>query len=135
MVVVTSSAPAKVIRVIDISCSVVRSILSRRRPHMTSRRWFMGAVVGAVAMAAVVRHAVAGQREGRRRVLVLDVIETMLDLNALEPHFMKAFGDGQVLKEWFANLLLYANVATVAGPYADFGTVAGAVLDMTAAAR
>jgi 2-haloacid dehalogenase len=102
---------------------------------MTSRRWFMSAVVGSVAMAAVVRHAVAGQREGRRRVLVLDVIETMLDLNALEPHFMKAFGDGQVLKEWFANLLLYANVVTVAGPYADFGTVAGAVLDMTAAAH
>src|SRR5580765_4696444 len=45
------------------------------------------------------------------------------------------FGDGQVLKEWFANLLLYANVETLAGPYNDFGATAGAVLDMTAAAH
>jgi 2-haloacid dehalogenase len=66
---------------------------------------------------------------------VFDVIETMLDIRALEPYFMRAFGDGNVLKEWFANLLLYSNVATVAGPYSDFGMLAGAVLDMTAAAR
>jgi 2-haloacid dehalogenase len=59
----------------------------------------------------------------------------MLDIKALEPHFARAFGDGRVLQEWFANLLLYANVVTIAGAYADFGTLAGAVLDMTAAAH
>ena len=107
---------------------------------MTSRRGFVGTVLGSAAMAALAsRIAGAQQAErggaGRRHILVLDVIETMLDINALEPHFARAFGDGQVLKEWFANLLLYSNVVTVAGPYADFGALAGAVLDMTAAAH
>jgi 2-haloacid dehalogenase len=105
---------------------------------MRSRRWFVG-TVGAAAIAEFAYRAAGAQQVGRagrrRHVLVLDVIETMLDINALEPHFMRAFGDRQVLREWFANLLLYANVTTVAGPYADFGTVAGAVLDMTAAAH
>jgi 2-haloacid dehalogenase len=96
-------------------------------------------MLGSAAIAAFAYRTATAQRTGRgaggRHILVLDVIETMLDINALEPHFMRAFGDGQVLREWFANLLLYANVTTVAGPYADFGTVAGAVLDMTAAAH
>src|SRR5688572_31784423 len=46
-----------------------------------------------------------------------------------EPHFARAFGDGQVLREWFSTLLLYSNVASLAGPYSDFGTIAGAALD------
>lgn len=70
-----------------------------------------------------------------RRVLVFDVNETMLDVSALTPHFARVFGDGAVLQEWFATLLLYSNVATVAGLYADFSVVAGAVLDMMATAR
>jgi len=66
---------------------------------------------------------------------VVDVNETMLDINALEPHFARAFGDSQVLREWFSTLLLYSNVASVAGPYSDFGTIAGAVLSMVAEGR
>ena len=104
---------------------------------MHKRRMFMGAVLGASAFGLATRFANAQQGGGanRRHILVLDVIETMLDIKALEPHFTRAFGDGRVLQEWFANLLLYANVSTVAGPYADFGTIAGAVLDMTATAH
>lgn len=104
---------------------------------MTSRRRFVATLVGSAGLAALSRTARAQQSGsgGRRHILVLDVIETMLDINALEPHFLRAFGDGRVLQEWFANLLLYANVETIAGPYADFGTTAGAVLDMTAAAH
>lgn len=105
---------------------------------MKRRRQFMEAAFGSVALAALAAPAAAARQTGagrKRRILVLDVIETMLDINALEPHFKRAFGDGQVLKEWFSNLLLYSNVATVAGPYADFGMIAGAVLDMTAAAH
>jgi 2-haloacid dehalogenase len=106
---------------------------------MKSRRRFVAAMLGPAAIVAVAYRAAGAQRAGRgavgRHILVLDVIETMLDIRALEPHFMRAFGDGTVLKEWFANLLLYSNVATVAGPYSDFGMLAGAVLDMTAAAR
>lgn len=51
------------------------------------------------------------------RVIVFDVIETMLDTSALEPHFERVFGDARVLREWFSQLLLYSEVATIAGPY------------------
>lgn len=92
---------------------------------------------GAAAVGMMAARIAGAQQAARprRHILVLDVIETMLDINVLEPHFMRAFGDRNVLKEWFANLLLYANVETVAGPYNDFGSTAGAVLDMTAAAH
>ena len=74
-------------------------------------------------------------RPTQRRILVFDVNETLLDIGALEPHFARAFGDGRVLREWFSTLLLYSNVVSLAGPYADFGAIAGAALDMVAAAR
>ena len=104
---------------------------------MHKRRVFIGMALGATAFGLASRFASAqpGGDRTRRHILVLDVIETMLDIKALEPHFARAFGDGRVLQEWFSNLLLYANVSTVAGPYADFSTIAGAVLDMTAAAH
>ena len=50
------------------------------------------------------------------RVIVFDVIETMLDTGALEPHFERVFGEARVLQEWFSQLLLYSEVATLAGP-------------------
>ena len=56
----------------------------------------------------------------------------MLDLNSLRPHFARVFGDGKVLDEWFALLLQYSLVVTVADAYADFGTVGRAVLQMLA---
>jgi hypothetical protein len=91
---------------------------------MHKRRVFIRTALGVAAFGIASRLA-RGQQAGganRRHILVLDVIETMLDTKALEPHFARAFGDGRVLQEWFANLLLYANVSTVAGPYADFAT-------------
>jgi len=69
------------------------------------------------------------------RVIVCDVNETLLDVGALEPHFKQAFGDGRVLQDWFANVLLYSEVATLAGPYSDFASIGGAALDMVASAR
>jgi len=69
------------------------------------------------------------------RVIVCDVNETLLDLGALDPHFKATFGDGRVLQEWFANVLLYSEVATLAGPYSDFASIGGAALDMVAGAR
>lgn len=33
------------------------------------------------------------------RVIVFDVIETMLDTSTLEPHFERVFGDARVLRE------------------------------------
>src|SRR5918994_1846287 len=106
---------------------------------MPSRRAFVAATLAGAALSAVPANTTAqgGGRSSpeRRRVLVFDVNETMLDINALEPHFARAFGEGQVLREWFSTLLLYSNVASLAGPYSDFGTIAGAALGMVAEAR
>src|ERR1700686_3905024 len=71
----------------------------------------------------------------RSKVLVFDVNQTMLDLNALRPHFVRAFGDGKALDEWFALLLQYSLVVSVADAYSDFGTVGRAVLEMLASNR
>lgn len=69
------------------------------------------------------------------RVIVCDVNETLLDVGALEPRFKDVFGDGRVVQEWFTTVLLYSEVATLAGPYSDFGAIGGAALDMVAQAR
>ena len=72
---------------------------------------------------------------GRPKVLVFDVNQTLLDLNALRPHFVRVFGDGKALDEWFSLLLHYSLVVTVADAYSDFGTVGRAVLEMLASTR
>ncbi len=69
------------------------------------------------------------------KILVFDVNQTMLDLNALRPYFARAFGDGKALDEWFSLLLQYSLVVTVANAYADFGTLGRAVLEMLAKTR
>jgi 2-haloacid dehalogenase len=71
----------------------------------------------------------------RRRILVFDVNETLLDIHALEPQFLRIFGAAAVVREWFSTMLLYSNAATLAGPYSDFSALAGAALDMLAVAR
>jgi 2-haloacid dehalogenase len=67
-----------------------------------------------------------------RRVLVFDVNETLLDLAALDPAFEEAFAMPGVRREWFAQLLQSALVATVTDAYADFGTIGSAALEMVA---
>jgi 2-haloacid dehalogenase len=68
-----------------------------------------------------------------RRVIVFDVNETLLDLSALKPQFERVFGDGEVLREWFGQMLQSALLSAVAGPYSDFGKVERAALAMVAA--
>ena len=75
----------------------------------------------------------SAERQTGPRVLVFDVNQTMLDLNALTPHFARVFGDAKALDDWFSLLLQYSLVVTVTNSYSDFGTVGGAVLDMLAA--
>ncbi len=70
-----------------------------------------------------------------RRVIVFDVNETLLDLGALKPQFERVFGDGEVLREWFGQVLQSALLTAVAGPYSDFGKVGRAALEMVAARR
>lgn len=69
------------------------------------------------------------------RVIVCDVNETLLDVDALAPLFEQVFGDRRVLQEWFQTVLLYSEVATLAGPYSSFAKIGGAALEMTASAR
>jgi 2-haloacid dehalogenase len=68
-------------------------------------------------------------------VYAFDVIETLLDVTALDPLFTRLFGQSNVWREWFAQLLQSAFVATITGQYADFGRIGGAALQMVAARR
>ena len=69
------------------------------------------------------------------RILVFDVNETLLDLKSLEPHFERVFGDKTMLREWFHQVIQFAEALTLAGDYRDFGEVARAALEMTAEAH
>ncbi len=66
-------------------------------------------------------------------LLVFDVNETLLDLDSLAPLFARLFGARAVLREWFAQMILYSGALTLAGDYADFGALGAAVLRMVAA--
>jgi len=73
------------------------------------------------------------QSESRQfPILVFDVNETLLDLNALRPSFERVFGSGEVLREWFTQTLLYSQTMTLTGHFADFAAVARHSLEMTA---
>jgi 2-haloacid dehalogenase len=76
-----------------------------------------------------------GGSQTKPKVLVFDVNQTMLDLNALRPQFARVFGDGKALDEWFSLLLQYSLVVTVTDAYSDFGTVGKAVLEMLASTK
>src|SRR5271155_1924065 len=67
--------------------------------------------------------------------LIFDVNETLLDLDALAPHFERIFGQSAVLREWFAQLILYSEAITLTGDYVPFGDLGGAVLRMIGASR
>jgi 2-haloacid dehalogenase len=67
-----------------------------------------------------------------KKLIVFDVNETLLDLNALDPYFEKAFGRASIRSLWFATVLRNSLVSTITGQYEDFGVIAGASLDMTA---
>jgi 2-haloacid dehalogenase len=68
-------------------------------------------------------------------LLVFDVNETLLDLEALKPHFERMFGEGRSLREWFAQVILYSEAITLSDSYVPFGELGGAVLRMLARAR
>ena len=99
----------------------------------------LATLAGPVALATVSRPGPAvGQTVSQRRmprIIVFDVNETLLDVDALKPHFARAFGDELVLREWFSTVLLYSEVASLAGPYSDFGAIGGAALEMVASSR
>lgn len=67
----------------------------------------------------------------KRQILVFDVNETLLNIQALEPLFAQLLGTGTLLKQWFANMLLYSQTATLAGVWVDFSAIARLSLEMT----
>ena len=69
------------------------------------------------------------------RVILFDVNETLLDLSALRPHFERILGEQAVMQQWFSALLHSSVVTTLVGAYQDFGTLAGAALDVVAVRR
>jgi 2-haloacid dehalogenase len=70
-----------------------------------------------------------------RPVIVFDVNETLLDLDALCPTFDRIFNDPAAMRLWFADLILYSEALTLAGLYVPFTDIGGAVLRMLAATR
>lgn len=66
------------------------------------------------------------------RVIVFDVNETLLDVAALDPLFVRMFRDGAVRREWFGQMLQSAFVATITHAYRDFGTLGMGALKMVA---
>ncbi|OBI42418.1 haloacid dehalogenase type II [Mycobacterium colombiense] len=63
-------------------------------------------------------------------VLVFDVNETLLDIESIAPLFGELFGDERMLREWFAQLVMYSMTITLAGNYVTFPVLAQGVLRM-----
>jgi 2-haloacid dehalogenase len=71
----------------------------------------------------------------QRPIIVFDVNETLLDLEALRPTFDRLFADPAALRLWFAALITYSEALTLAGVYVPFTDIGGAALGMLAATR
>lgn len=63
-------------------------------------------------------------------VLIFDVNETLLDIESIAPLFDELFGNEGVLREWFAQLIMYSMAITLAGNYVTFPVLAQGVLRM-----
>jgi 2-haloacid dehalogenase len=74
-------------------------------------------------------------RTAAPNVLVFDVNETLLDIDSLEPLFIRLFGNKHVLREWFAQLVLYSQALTLAKFYATYSQIGVGALRMIAKTR
>lgn len=68
-------------------------------------------------------------------IIVFDVNETLLDIDTLTPFFTRVFGKKNVLREWFAQLVLYSQTMTLSGLYTPFGEIGVGALQMIADIR
>ena len=71
----------------------------------------------------------------QRPILVFDVNETLLDLDHLGPVFQEIFGDRAVMRDWFAQLILYSQTLTLIGARENFAALAVSVLEMMGTIR
>jgi 2-haloacid dehalogenase len=63
-------------------------------------------------------------------VLVFDVNETLIDIDAMAPLFEEIFGDARVMREWFGQLVMYSMTTALSGCYVDFFTLGQGMLRM-----
>lgn len=69
----------------------------------------------------------------KRNIILFDINETVLNLNALKPKFKTIFGDVSVMATWFSMLLHSSTVCIMTGVKTDFATLAGTMLESIAA--
>jgi hypothetical protein len=70
-----------------------------------------------------------------RPIIVFDVNETLLDLEAIRQVFDRIFNNPAAMRLWFADLITYSEALTLAGVYVPFTDIGAAVLGMLAATR
>jgi 2-haloacid dehalogenase len=63
-------------------------------------------------------------------VLVFDVNETLIDIEALAPVFEQIFGDPRLMREWFGQLVMYSMTTALSDCYVDFSTLGQGLLNM-----
>ena len=95
-----------------------------RRPVVTG---IGGATLAALFHVPVVR---AQPLDRQPSVLVFDVAETLLDLQALRPFFQRKFGDGAMVDGWFGETILYSEFATLTDTFVPFDQLGSGVLRM-----
>lgn len=66
------------------------------------------------------------------RVIVFDLLGTLLDLQAMDTHFERFFDNAAVRKEWFAQTTQLSMAAVITNSYEDFGVQSDTGLEMTA---
>jgi 2-haloacid dehalogenase len=68
-------------------------------------------------------------------LIVFDVNETLLDLQAMEPTLERIIGEKGAMRLWFANLVMYSIALTIADSYVPFTDIGFAVMKMLADTR
>jgi 2-haloacid dehalogenase len=92
--------------------------------------------VGTIPVGSVGKHLSeplgqqAQNRTSAPSIIVFDVNETLIDIESLGPFFERIFGDRELVREWFNQLILYSDAITLAGYYQNFFTLAQGVLKM-----
>jgi 2-haloacid dehalogenase len=69
----------------------------------------------------------------KRKIILFDINETVLDLSVLKPKFKASFGDDRVIATWFSMLLHSSTVCMITGVKTDFATLAATTLESMAA--
>jgi 2-haloacid dehalogenase len=65
-------------------------------------------------------------------VLVFDVNETLIDIEAMTPLFTRILGEPRAMREWFGQLVTYSMTTAISHTYIDYFTLGQEVLQMLA---